>query len=70
MGSEVTMDHLPLCDFHKEQGSEVPARYDAKTIYGPWAYLCQKCFELYGPSQLGTGYGQRLVTQEEGNDGN
>lgn len=28
------------CDFCKN-----PAIYDAKTVFGPWGYLCETCFE-------------------------
>lgn len=31
------------CDFCKEQ-----ARYDGKTTMGPWAYMCEKHYNLYG----------------------
>ena len=36
------------------------AQYDAATKFGPWAYLCEICFEEYTTGQLGTGFGQRL----------
>lgn len=26
----------------------VPAVYDAKTIWGPWGYLCDDCLTHYG----------------------
>lgn len=26
----------------------VPATHDAKTIWGPWAYLCTDCLTHYG----------------------
>ena len=32
--------------------------YDAKTIYGPWGCLCEKCFKLHGVG-LGIGLGQK-----------
>lgn len=31
------------CDFCGDT-----ARYDGKTIRGPWAYMCEDCFVLYG----------------------
>ena len=31
--------------------------YDAKTRYGPWAWLCAECFARLGCT-LGTGHGQ------------
>lgn len=47
---------LPQCDF----GCGETARYDAATLMGPWAYMCQSCFELNSTGQLGLGKGQRL----------
>lgn len=47
---------LPQCDF----GCGETARYDARTNMGPWAYMCQSCFEVHGPGKLGLGIGQRL----------
>lgn len=34
---------MPKCDFCGK-----PAVYDAKTIHGPWAYVCQTHFNIYG----------------------
>lgn len=31
------------CDFCKD-----PAIYDAKTLLGPWAFVCEKHFQVYG----------------------
>lgn len=47
---------LPPCDF---QCGEI-ALYDAKTVQGPWGYMCQSCFDKYSTGKLGTGLGQRL----------
>lgn len=33
---------MPKCDFCGQ-----PAAYDAKTILGPWAYVCQQHFNMY-----------------------
>ena len=39
------------------------AVYDGRTIFGPWAYLCEACFQIFGVG-LGLGRGQILrVTQ-------
>jgi len=35
------------------------AEYDGKTVRGPWAYMCEGCFDEYGIG-LGTGKGQKL----------
>lgn len=62
MSTEVTMITIPPCDFtHDPATPRVPAEYDAKTVMGPWAYMCQAHFDKYGPGRLGTGYGQRLI---------
>ena len=47
---------LPQCDICKTE----TARYDAATLYGPWAYMCQSCFEVNSTGQLGIGRGQKL----------
>jgi hypothetical protein len=54
--SEVTIHEERSCDFCGET-----AEYDARTIFGPWANMCQECFDGKGIGQLGTGFGQRLV---------
>ena len=58
--TEVRVSVLPKCDFCDAQ-----AVYDAKTVIGPWANLCEEHFKEYSPDEsLGTGKGQRLVTKE------
>lgn len=53
----VLVPKLPDCDIcGKEAG------YDAKTQYGPWAYLCERHWLLFG-IRLGTGFGQKLVLE-------
>lgn len=48
---------IPDCDICKRR----PAKYDGKTVQGPWAYMCAPCWVSWGPGRLGTGYGQELV---------
>lgn len=63
-GVEVEVAALPPCSIHFERFRQsVDAHYDAKTIWGPWAYLCETCFKRYGPGRLGTGFAQRLVVK-------
>jgi len=50
----VTMSELPQCSFCSRE-----ARYDARTIAGPWAYMCPQHFRLHGVG-LGLGKGQKL----------
>jgi len=39
----VQIDELPKCQFCCD-----PAVYDSKTVFGPWAYLCEKHQRQYG----------------------
>jgi hypothetical protein len=52
---------LPVCDICQTS----TAVYDAKTTQGPWAYMCEPCWNAYGVGRLGTGYGQKLVPHGE-----
>lgn len=63
MSTEVTMRELPDCDVCPTRGVSPAgeASYDGKTVYGPWAYMCEPCWAAVGVGRLGTGYGQRLV---------
>lgn len=57
MGTEVSVDRLPACDW-----CGGPAHYDFKTRFGPWAYGCDEHYSsmrLF--PDLGTGKGQKLV---------
>jgi hypothetical protein len=55
---EVKVDYIPVCDLCAD--GETIAVYDAKTIMGPWAYMCAYHFRFVGVG-LGTGKGQRLI---------
>jgi len=59
-GTEVRVPVAPRCDLCRV---ETPAQYDAKTIHGPWANLCQEHFDEIGVG-LGLGKGQRLVVTD------
>lgn len=62
MSDTVTVTAYPDCDVCKTTtGRKREAHYDARTIGGPWAYMCNDCWLSVGIGQLGTGYGQRLV---------
>jgi hypothetical protein len=58
--TQATVAFMPDCDFHKMHGESVPARFDGKTHSGPWANMCDDCFERNGVG-LGLGKGQELV---------
>lgn len=60
MSAEVKVASLPKCDFCKED-----ALYDALTIAGPWAYMCEKHFRLLSFQRLETGWGQKLILDRE-----
>jgi len=46
------------CDFCRIDVRSLPVFYDAKTVYGPWAVMCQDCILEHGTGKLGIGYGQ------------
>lgn len=60
--TEVKVSRIPDCDIHKYELGQtgVPASYDGKTKMGPWANMCEDCFETYGVG-LGLGRGQKLI---------
>lgn len=60
MSTAVEVATLPYCDFCPARGSSTVALYDGKTVFGPWAHMCEACFRRVGVG-LGTGVGQRLV---------
>lgn len=48
------------CDIHTATGrGYAQAKYDGKTVAGPWAKMCEDCFNSHGVG-LGTGKGQLL----------
>ncbi len=61
MSDKVNVSQLPKCDFCQD-GSD--AKYDARTVFGAWANMCEKHFFDYGSGRLGTGYGQELILKE------
>lgn len=63
--TEVKMTTMPDCNICTKEGMKTEAKYDAKSLYGWWAYFCQDHWERYTPQKLGTGYGQRLVKVDE-----
>lgn len=56
------LDQRPSCAL-----CEHPAIADAATVQGPWGYLCQRHFDMYGRG-LGTGVGQVLLCGDEVDD--
>lgn len=58
--NELKVAKFPQCDM-----CSGIARYDGRTVMGPWAYMCEKCFNIYGFG-LGLGKGQKFVLKEEG----
>lgn len=60
MGEQVEVASLPPCDLC---ANGTLATYDAKTLMGPWANMCQYHFDARGIG-LGTGKGQRLVVRD------
>ena len=60
--TEVKVAEIPGCDFCARSGVQRKAGYDGKSRLGPWAYMCETCFDKYGVG-LGLGRGQRLVKE-------
>lgn len=56
MSTTAVVDRIPKCALCSN-----PAVYDAKTLAGPWGYLCGQHFRAHTTGELGTGKGQRLV---------
>lgn len=65
MSKEIIVDVLPNCSFCEHVDIIRPAKYDAKTINGPWAFMCEIHFlsETFG--ELGLGRGQILQLKDE-----
>lgn len=61
--TEVYVQVIPNCTFCFNNGLGTPASYDGKTDSGPWAFMCETHFKIYGTG-LGTGKGQRLIKIE------
>ncbi len=55
---------MMICDFCPEETRPV---VDGRTKMGPWAAMCEAHFKEHGLG-LGTGYGQKLVSPEEGHE--
>lgn len=64
MSTTVVVPELPKCDFCDAMGISKEARYDGATTQGPWAYMCNAHYSVYGMG-LGTGVGQRLILESE-----
>ncbi len=57
------VDELPDCYFCQQEGKKEPAEYDAKTIHGPWGYMCETHYQKFGVKPLGLGRGQKLIVR-------
>lgn len=54
-----TMQEIPDCNMCKSEGKNPePAEYDAQTVFGPWAYLCESHYQSHGVKPL---VGTKLV---------
>ena len=59
VGEKVLVSEKSNCQFCSNE-----AKYDGRTKMGPWAYMCEDCFQKLGVG-LGTGKGQELVVVEK-----
>ena len=50
---------LPKCDF-----CSAVAKYDGKTVFGAWGFMCSMCFSKHGMG-TGLGVGQELLVAEK-----
>jgi ribosomal protein L37AE/L43A len=57
------MKTVKVKEGHDCQFCENEAKYDARTKMGPWAFLCQSCFDKYGVG-VGVGRGQKLEVRK------
>ena len=53
----------PDCYFCKENFFVIPAKYDGKTEFGFWTYMCKEHMRLHGIG-LGMGKGQMLIIRK------
>ena len=61
-GTTAKVWEAPKCAF-----CDQPAKYDAATKEGPWAYMCEKDYQEHRAfPKLGTGKGQKLVITGNG----
>lgn len=56
----VEVARIPNCDLCHQHHRATPAVVDGKTVYGPWAHMCEDHYEDVGIG-LGLGRGQRLI---------
>ena len=56
--TEVEVAQIPNCDLCGQ-----PAQFDAKIVFGPWAFLCPEHFRKLGVG-LGLGRGQKLILRQ------
>lgn len=56
------------CDLCRQKGGLLtPATYDGKTRVGPWAFMCDNCFEKWGYKN-GIGKATKLQKDENANE--
>ena len=51
-----------MCEICREK----EARYDSKTTYGPWAYLCKDCYGKVGTKIPGLFFELKKENKHEG----
>lgn len=61
---EIEVECFPDCDLCRAEKIGRTSRYDALTLTGQWAFLCEEHFNAVGIG-LGEGLGQRLVERNQ-----
>jgi hypothetical protein len=68
MPQTIVVMEIKTCDLHAAHWGDpdVLATYDAPTTLGPWANMCEECWQSFRRTEnLGTGCGQRIVYSQD-----
>ena len=61
-GKMAVVAEIPMCDICRRK----KARYDARSKFGPWGYMCEFCwYDNRATHELGVGNGQMLCLENE-----
>lgn len=60
MNNTTKLYQIQKCDFCLST-----ARYDGKTVTGPWAFMCERHFQMFGYGKTGLGIAQKIIYELE-----